>query len=469
MIKDVLKNCAKGLLAFVFLVPAFSYGIYNLGPFYIKDLVVDFTYHFIGKTNVSVRTAFDLIVPAETPATGAVDGAFNTPYGIAVDATNDRLYVVDSANRRVQRFVLSTGAFAGAIGKSSLSGTCASGAQSTWCTGGVFSAGDGDGAFNYPMGIALDVAGDRMYVVDQNNHRVQKFILSSGAYEGTIGKSTASSGTCVTGAQTGWCTGGAFSSSSSGALDGQFNTPKDLVIDKTHGFLFVMDYGNYRIQKFNLSSGAFVGSIGKSSGAGVDCVVGVQTSWCRGGSFVVGSVDGAFGQMGGIAIDEGAQRLYVTDFSSFRVQKFNSDSGAFMGAIGNTNVASGTCALGAQNNWCAGGTFVSGSGDGMFSGAAGIAVDASKGLLYVSDITSDRIQKFTLSTGAALGSIGLNSAVSGTNCAVGAQIRWCQKGSFASGTDGGAFSDPRRIAVDSLKKKVLVTESINHRVQRISY
>jgi hypothetical protein len=81
-----------------------------------------------------------------------------------------------------------------------------------------------------------------------------------------------------------------------------------------------------------------------------------------------GSGDGQFEEFGAIAADS-TGNVYVTDFSTGRVQKFTSD-GTFLGKWG---------------SW--------GSGDGQFAGPSGIAVDTS-GNVYVTDDQNSRIEKF---------------------------------------------------------------------------
>jgi len=80
----------------------------------------------------------------------------NSPRGLAVDEKNKFLYIVDSSNNRVIKTNLSQNPdnpqFLGYIG----------------------SEGSGNGEFSFPQGIDVDSEGN-IYVVDTNNHRIQKF------------------------------------------------------------------------------------------------------------------------------------------------------------------------------------------------------------------------------------------------------------------------------------------------------
>jgi DNA-binding beta-propeller fold protein YncE len=78
---------------------------------------------------------------------------------------------------------------------------------------------------------------------------------------------------------------------SAGSLDGQFNQPIGLAVDRS-GNVFVADSGNARVQKFT-NEGTFVGTVGCS-----------------------GAVDGGFGFPWGIAIEPASGRLVVSDIAS---------------------------------------------------------------------------------------------------------------------------------------------------------
>jgi DNA-binding beta-propeller fold protein YncE len=137
-----------------------------------------------------------------------------------------------------------------------------------------------DGELFNPFGIAVDASGN-IYVADAGNNRLVKY-NSSGVFQGWIGYvATGHAGsTCpatgsVTGAG-GWCSGGPAKSGSS-ALAGGFNDPWWLTVD-TNGILWVIDTGNYRIEKFNASTGAYLDSIPEQSGVTNNGPFGVEPS-----------------------------------------------------------------------------------------------------------------------------------------------------------------------------------------------
>ncbi|MDQ6723597.1 MAG: hypothetical protein M3Z01_04960 [Thermoproteota archaeon] len=124
---------------------------------------------------------------------------------------------------------------------------------------------------------------------------------------------------------------------------GQYNSPNGIAIDSS-GNLYVSDYDNNRIQKFD-SNGTFI------------------TKW---GS--EGSKDGQFLNPQGIATDSSGN-VYVSDYDNNRIQKFDSN-GTFITKWGSE-----------------------GSDDGQFEGPKGIAID-SLVKVYVTDEGNNRVEVF---------------------------------------------------------------------------
>ena len=128
---------------------------------------------------------------------GRNKGEFNYPWAIAYDSTGN-VYVADSANNRIQVFT-STGKFLRIFG----------------------SYGKGDGELNYPIGIALDVQ-DKVYVSESNNHRISVF-TSESQFVTSFG--------------------------SKGKRPGEFRDPRGLAVD-SNGVVYVCDISNCRLQLF---------------------------------------------------------------------------------------------------------------------------------------------------------------------------------------------------------------------------
>ena len=133
---------------------------------------------------------------------GTGNGQFKAARFIALDS-RDRVYVTDSTNHRVQKF-LADGTFLKAWG----------------------GQGTNPGQFDQPMGITVDAA-DRVYVADVGNDRIQKFSNKGGFRRA-------------------WGT--------QGNGDGEFSSPSGVLA--AGGRIYVSDTWNYRVQKFG-TDGSF--------------------------------------------------------------------------------------------------------------------------------------------------------------------------------------------------------------------
>ena len=140
---------------------------------------------------------------------GSSNGNFNTPRGIAIDATGN-IYVTDTNNHRVQAFT-SAGGHIISFG----------------------SVGSDNGQFNYPFGIAINAIGN--ILVSEGLNRIQVF-SSIGEYVSKFG--------------------------TAGVTNGQFDLPRGIAIDAT-GNIYVADSNNKRIQSFT-SAGGHIRSFGTS-------------------------------------------------------------------------------------------------------------------------------------------------------------------------------------------------------------
>ncbi len=403
------------------------------------------------------------------------DGGFNVPRGVANDGTY--LYVADSSVSRVSRILISSGAPGGWIGGATgpaVSGTAgctsmvANGVTPGWCNGG-YSAGvssTSSGGMSGPSHLVA-VAGN-LYVVDSGNSRINRYSAGTGTFSGWIGMVASISGiSCTGGTATvsspspGWCTGGATSSSSA---DGGLNQPYGIASDGT--YLYVSE-GAHRVSRFDIAAGTFQGAIGKTTasiatGACIGTTAGsAMPGWCTGGTLgSTGSGDGMFSAPKGLALGNGY--LYVVDANNFRVQRFNSSTGAFAGWIGNASATPPTsgapgCTTTSVNTavpgWCYGGVSASApaGNTGGFNQPLGIALDPN-GYLYVSDSSLSRISRHLVGTGGPAGWYGKIGTVptggsAGCNVASVGSLTpgWCTGGVSAKGDGPGEINSPDQL------------------------
>jgi sugar lactone lactonase YvrE len=294
-------------------------------------------------------------VPATTPGTvttfagngmqGSTEGTgtaamFNYPYGVAVDAAGN-VYVADSYNHKIRKIssvaVVTTLAGNGTLGSNDATGTLAK--------------------FNYPLGVAVDAAGN-VYVADIYNNKIRK-ITSTGVVTTLAG------------------------SSSTGAIDGigtaaSFNNPTGVAVDAT-GNVYVADNSNHKIRKIT-SAGVVTTLAGNGTAGAID---GIGTA-------------ASFNFPTGVAVDA-AGNVYVADNINQKIRKITSagvvSTLAGSGTYGSTD-ATGTAA--------------------SFYNPNGVAVDAT-GNVYVADNNNQKIRKITsagvVTTLAGNGTVGATDAI----------------------------------------------------------
>ena len=221
--------------------------------------------------------------------------------------------------------------------------------------------GSGQGQFESPQGVTVDGAGN-ILVVDTNNHRIQKFTVN-GQFLSAIG--------------------------TKGKKHLKFYKPTDVAFNAGNNKVYVVDWGNNRIQVLN-SDLSFCGTFGKE-GDGKGCFGSLGDIACdsTGKVYVVDSLNNCiqvftdegrflkrFGEYGcgqgelkypwGIAIDDN-DLVYISEFDNHRISVFISE-GQFMTSFGRK-----------------------GNGRGEFEYPSDMAVGSS-GVLYVCDDENNRVQ-----------------------------------------------------------------------------
>jgi len=227
--------------------------------------------------------------------------------------------------------------------------------------------GSGNTSLDYPVGIATDMH-DNVYVAQHGSHTVKKF-SSAGEYLASVG--------------------------GYGLEPDQLYYPFDVAVDSA-GNIYVVELQNHRIKVFD-PSGRYLHEWGGR-----------------------GSSEGKFWSPNRIAIDLG-DNVYVSDYVNHRIQKFDTD-GKFLAQWGSYGTGNGqfrypygVATDGSGNvfvveyfnrvqQFDAAGNFIeqwgtSGSGDGQFKYPRGIGVYdggvCAGSSFFVADAYNNRVQKFS--------------------------------------------------------------------------
>jgi sugar lactone lactonase YvrE len=160
----------------------------------------------------------------------ATKAALEQPEGVAVDASGN-IYIADYGASEIRKVTASTGIIT----------TIAGGIANPYVSPSVGFSGDGGPAANalldYPMGIALDGAGN-LYIADYRNNAIRKITAATGVITtiaGTPNQPTAYGGD-------GGIAAAAF-----------LSTPSGVTVDST-GNLYVTENGTSRIRKVTVSA-----------------------------------------------------------------------------------------------------------------------------------------------------------------------------------------------------------------------
>jgi DNA-binding beta-propeller fold protein YncE len=358
---------------------------------------------------------------------GIADGQFRFPYDVGVDARDPRqLYVADNNNHRVQAFDFATLAF-----------------LRTW---GQFGTEVGDFGFTRALAAVADDPAGGVAVADTANNRVQTFDPGGGR--------TAAWGIA-------------------GRGPGYVTRPEGVAIDPA-GTVHVADTLDHRVERLG-ADGAYLGQTGYVSP--------------NSGYAAPAAGNGQFNTPGGIAVDRAAGRVWVADTANSRVQAlgldgtwqstatgFNAprqiavapDGAVYVADTGNGRVQRRDPASGA---WT---TFATG-----LSSPAGVA--ATSTTVYVADTGNDAILRIGstplppppdglhVPTGLAASAGSVYVADTGANRVLrfneGAGT-WDVIGT--EGTGDGQFIAPHGLALDTAATTLVVADTGNDRLQRIT-
>ena len=379
-------------------------------------------------------------------SSGSSDGKFDKPEGLAYDEDKDLLYVADTDNNRIQVFEMVSGS------------TCPS--ETDKITNGVCfveefgSSGSGDGRFEKPEGLALDLENGILYVADTGNHRIKMLSVTGSSSSDTI----------------------SFSEEfgTKGTADDEFDGPTDLAISDKDNELYVVDSENNRIKIYELTEG-------DNCSSGNDEIINDEV--CFDKDFgTSGSGDGKFDIPTDLAVSKDSGDIYVVDSDNNRVMRFQSngsyDNLEFGSSSSGDEEYLGTpsaIAIDKKSDYVyvadsskdsisvfeEDGDFKfkfgeSGSSDDEFDNPSGMVIDDSNQMLYVADTDNNRIKIYELTDG--------DNCPSGTDEVEEDEV--CFVDDFgSSGSSDGKFDKPEGLAYDEDKDLLYVADTDNNRIQ----
>ena len=312
---------------------------------------------------------------------GSGNGEFNTPRGIALD-NNEDILVGDSGNRRVQIFSSFDGTnpppFADAFG----------------------SAGTGPGQFDSIFGVAVDL-NNQIYVSDSTNNRVQVFSPFGGSTPFFL-----------------------FEFGSGPTDDDQLDTPNGVAVD-TSDRILIADTGNDRIQIFTKSGGT-TENLSSFPFTGNGAPIGIATN----------SNDDILSTNSGGTVE-------VFDASGTPIMTIGSTACVLSSGLGCNTDSPGANEL----------------GDGQFNSPFSVDTTNTDGIV-VADSINHRIQIFD-SSGTYVDKFGSQCVISsGSGCVD-------PDGAGPLQLGDGQFNVPIGVTVDNAngEKRILVTDQLNHRVE----
>ena len=385
-----------------------------------------------------------------------VPGALNDPTAMVI--SNGKLYVMNTDyNTTISVFDVASGA-----------------------SGGILPLAYND--FHGSYGIATD--DNYLYIAD--NQRLVKTSMT-GVVQGWIGKvanntsmsPAACAGLAINANTPGFCLGG---TSKNGMEDGAFHNLTGVDLDGSGNVLTGQGDNFPAVKIFDKTSGVYGGTLAQVSSS--------PTKWANDANAVAGYYgfdDNSFYSPSGSWADAAGNYLYVTEYDAGRVKKIDLKTGKTIGWIGGitttpTGGVNSTSCLAANPNagspgWCLGAyyqptymgqTFVNYNVDGVFNRPAAVVGD-DQDHLFVVDTNAHKILKFTASTGAYIGWIGLigTSPTGGDTGCNGAMVGtftpgWCTGGASTNGSIDGALTTPGGITFTG--STLYVVDSQNHRV-----
>jgi DNA-binding beta-propeller fold protein YncE len=364
------------------------------------------------------ENAVNVLGPANftSSGTGTSQAAMTTPYGMAYDTANSRLFVADSGNNRV--LVYDVASITNGENAVNVLGQ----ANFTSSTAATTQAG-----MNSPRGITYDSTNNRLFVSQTGNHRVTVYDVTAI----TDGENAVN----VLGQAN-------FTSGSSATTQAGLSSPYGMAYTSTSSLLFVADSGNNRGIIYDITS--------ITDGENAVKVLG-QTNFTSGGSGITQSTLSP--STGGVTYDSDTSRLFFADSGNNRVMIFDvasiTDGENAVDGLGQYD---GTSLTNPQP------AYTKSTANDVpnrlgYEDPQTLALDSVHHRLFVNDATNNRIMVYNLNTDDTLldripdNVLGQTSFITKT----------------AATTQAG-MNSPYGLAYDSTNNRLFVSQTGNHRV-----
>lgn len=338
----------------------------------------------------------------------------NQPFGLAYDSTNSRLFVAERNNSRVTVFATSSitdGQNAtNVLGQSSFAYPVQNYSQ--------------DGMY-YPQGLAYDTTNSRLYLTDTGCHRLTVYSVSTITNGQNAINALGQYGSNILSLTPSYTRAAADNVPNSLGL----NYPSALVIDSNNHRLFVSDGSNHRVLVYSLNAD------NSFSDRVPDNVLG-QTDFIRNG---YNTTQNSLNYPYAIAYDATNTRLFVGESGNYRVVVYSVPS--------ITNGQNATNVLG-QPNFA--GSSMATTQNGMKQ-PYGLTYDPVGSRLFIADLGNNRVLVQNIAT-----------IVNGQNATfVLGQSNFL---SGAAATTQNGINSPRGMSYDASSSRLFVANNGNHRI-----
>ncbi|KAK3285925.1 hypothetical protein CYMTET_6486 [Cymbomonas tetramitiformis] len=213
----------------------------------------------------------------------AATSRFFSPYGVAVSSSGTTVYVGEAYKNRIRAVDITTGSIS----------TVAGGSR------GFQNGAASSARFSWPYGVAVSPDGKKLYVADSGNDCIRSVQLQTGMVSTIAGSGTR-----------GYQDGSASSA--------RFSWPYGVAVSPDGTKLYVADSGNNRVRSVDLATGE------------VKTLAGMGTA---------GYQDGPAGKARfygprGVVVSPDGGRVYVADYSNFRVRAIDLSVGTVFTLFG---------------------------------------------------------------------------------------------------------------------------------------